>query len=44
MSFFLYAPPHMNTPSTHTLSLSDTDGANIRDVSAVAREKYLLVR
>lgn len=38
------APPHTWTRPVPTLSQSDTDGANMRDVSGVARERYLLAR
>lgn len=39
-----HAPPHTWTCPVPTLSQSDTDGANMRDVSGVARERYLLAR
>lgn len=35
---------HTWTRPVPTLSQSDTDGANMRDVSGVARERYLLAR
>lgn len=41
------APPVSTHTSTHTvpiLSHCDTDGANMKDVSGVARERYLLPR
>ena len=36
--------PHTWTRPVPTLRQSDTDGANMRDVSGVARERYLLAR
>lgn len=36
--------PHTWLRPVPTLSQSDTDGANMRDVSGVARERYLLAR
>lgn len=43
-SLLLLCSPHTWTRPVPTLRQSDTDGANMRDVSSVARERYLLAR